>query len=149
MGDAEGEAVRMPRRQRKDRVQAVGRRVGRHGPPRDQPVLGERRFHVHGKTRLRQPVEHVGQHVGAHAVGVDLDGRTERGELGRERGQSGDQGRLAAGDDEAVEPFGVGGGKPAHRRRGQGRLGLAAPGQGRVVAVRTAQVAAAEKKHGA
>ena len=137
----------MARGQGKDLAQARGRLGRGHGPARDQAVLGKRRFDVHGKAGPGMARKHHFQDVRAHAVGIDLDVRPKRREFGGKGRQTRGQGRFAAGDDEAVQPFGVGGGEGAHRGRGQGRaLG---EGQGRVVAVRAAQVAAAEKKHGA
>ena len=137
----------MARGQGEDLAQARGGLGRGHGPARDQAVFGKRRFDVHGKAGPGMAIEHHFQDVRAHAVGIDLDVGAKRRELGDEGREPRCQGRLAAGDDEAVQPFGVGRGKGAHRGRGQGRaLGK---GQGRVVAIRAAQVAAAEKKHGA
>jgi len=147
-GRAERETLWKMFGQGKDRAQALPRRSFVHGPARHERVFGKRRLDVHGKMGPGRARKHLGHHVRPHPVGVDLDRRPERSELGHEIGEPRGQGRLAAGDDQPVQPAGMAGDEPAHGSGGQRRRGLGPPGQAGVVAMGAAQVAAAEKKHG-
>lgn len=124
--------------QGEDVAQAGGGLGLAYGPAGDERVFGERGFHVHGKAGVGLAGQHVGHHVGTQTVGVDFDRRSVFGQLGREIGQARDQGRFAAGDDQAVDPAGVGAHEPAHRALVQGRHGAGSPGQAGVVAMGTA-----------
>jgi len=111
-------------------------------------VFGKGGFDVHGQMDVGMAGQQRGQNVRAQAVGIDFDRQARGGNGDREADQTGDQRRFAAADHQPVEPAFVGGHKAAHGFFGQGRRGLRRPGQGGVMAMGAAQVAAAEKDHG-
>lgn len=147
-GGAKPDAAGMGRSQGKDLAQALPGRIRADGVAGDQRILGKGSLDVHGQVDVRVGGKERGQDVRAQAVGINRDRQARGGHGHGEAGQSGDERRFAAGHYQPVEPAFVAVQEAAHGLLGQRRRGLGAPGQGGVVAMGTAQVAAAEKDHG-
>ena len=102
---------------------------------------------VHGEGQVQAGGQELFDAVGAHAVAVDLDGQSPGGQFVDEVQEVGVQGRLAAGDDDAVQPVASAvevGADFGAKRVGQAGIVL---GQAHVVAGGTGEVAAGEEEH--
>ena len=108
-------------------------------------VFGARILNVHRGVIDQPRFDHSAQHVGAVAVGVQLDGEAEGADLLGERGQVLVQRRLAAGDADAVKDAGPLLQEREERLLGHLRLACAGQNERAVLAEGTAEIAAAQK----
>jgi len=122
---------------------------GAHAASREFGILGVWPFDVHGEHVHQPRVEQFGHHLGALAVGVQLDGQAQDAEIGEDARQTWNHRGLASGDGNAVQP-GLAGLQKIHDRiASQGRHALRPPGQLPVVACGAPEVAPAGEEHGA
>ena len=108
---------------------------------REQGVFVIWAFHVHGKggwCAARPVGQKLLNHLGAHAVGVDFDGKAQGIQILDQERQAMAFGRLSPGDDQTVKPLPVG----LEGLKGVGAVQggeiLVMPGQLAVVASRAA-----------
>lgn len=147
-GDAEHEPAGVVSGQFKDARHSAFGLLGRDGAADGLRILFKRRLHVHGEMYAGNAIQEFCDHVWPHAVGVDLERRPVFGHIRREFDQSRRQGRLAAADDDAVQPAAARGEKTPDVLGPDGREIFLGPGQSGVVAVGAFQVATAEKDNG-
>ena len=111
------------------------------------PVAVRGVLDVHGHIVQQAGLHHGPQHLGAGAVGVQLDGKAQRPDLSGHVQQTRLERRLSAGEAYAVQLASAGLQKVQHRFGGEGGLSLGQD-QGPVVAEGAAQLTAGEKHRG-
>lgn len=143
LGGPEIEGLRVILRKPENGLDVAPRMGGGHGFAGQVGVFLEGALDVHGKDVHQPGVQQPGHNVGAHAVGIHLDRQADGAQVGQQPGQPGDQGGLAAGDGQPVQPHPPPG-EEIHRLAAiQGLEALGPPGQAVVVAGGAAQIAAA------
>lgn len=145
-GGAEGERAGIGRGQGEDALHVAPGGLFRDLSAGQRRILGPRPLHVHvefpGQTVLEQHLDHVGE----HAVGVQLHGQAELAEVAEHGGQAVADRGLAARDHDAVQPLGALGDVFLHEPAREDRHPLGTPGDVGIVAGRAEKIAAAQKQ---
>lgn len=146
-GGPEYEPLRCAPGEGEDAPDVRGGLFGGDALARELRIFGEGTFHVHVEFVGKIGVEEDFHHVGAHAVGVQLDGQPCGLEVAQQKRQVAIGCGLAAGNHDAVVPAFALGRELVHDvlfDAGQVRV---SPGEVSVVAGGAVQVAPAHEKH--